>query len=112
MAFDNADPTIIVSGYTAATAAGDNDQAARLANAAAFLGQELRATVARCEHDRCRCHESTHDDIWVEEDLAGEGLRILEGIPALKAAIETMDADEVSRIWAEHGPQGDTEEAA
>jgi hypothetical protein len=112
MAFDNGDPTRIVTSYMAATAAGDTEQAGRLARSAARLGQELRATVARCEHDRGRCHESTHDDIWVEEDLAGEGLRILEGIPALKAAIDMLDADEVSRIWAEHGALVDTDEDA
>lgn len=100
----------IVASYKNAVATGRADQVVISTDVAAVLGQKLRATTARCGYDLRRCHESRYDELHAEDDRAEAGLRILEAVPALKAAIEDLPEINVADIWAEHGPPVDEDD--
>jgi hypothetical protein len=104
---DQDSPQALVDAYLSAEAAGRPELAAQVARFAGVLGQELRAHQARLDEDVRHSHESSHDEIWAEQDVAGAGLSILKSIPALEAAIECLDDEEKAAIWAAHGPYRD-----
>ncbi|GAN46092.1 hypothetical protein ABID82_001609 [Methylobacterium sp. PvP062] len=104
------DPQALVNAHAAAVAAGQGPLAEQVARFAAHLGQELRATTARVDHDVRHTHESSHEELWAESDAAVDKLRILEGVPALKAAIDMLPEDDVAEIWGMYGPYDDGED--
>ncbi len=104
------DPKSLVDAHTAAIAAGQVPLAEQVARYAAHLGQELRATTARVDHDLSRCHESRYDELHAEDDEASAKLRILESVLALKAAIDALPEGDVAEIWGMYGPYDDGED--
>ncbi|TXN47415.1 hypothetical protein [Methylobacterium sp. WL7] len=107
------DATAIVALHTASIG-GEVDEAESEAERAVWLaarlGQQLRATTARCGYELARCHEVFYDELHAKDDKAEADLRILEAVPVLKRAIEDLPEDEVADIWDEYGPPEDEDD--
>jgi hypothetical protein len=105
------DPQALVDAHAAAVAAGQGPLSEQVARYAAHLGQELRATSARVDHDLRHTHEGTHEELWAESDAAVDKFSILVAVPAFKEAMEVMSEDDVNAIWCQYGPfeDGDDE---
>ncbi|MCJ2016484.1 hypothetical protein MKK84_03435 [Methylobacterium sp. E-065] len=101
------DPQALVDAHAAAIAPGQVPLAEEIARFVAYVGQEIRATTARIDHDLRRTHESSHEELWAENDAAVDKLRILEAVPTLKVAIGTLPESEVAEIWDQYGPYDD-----
>lgn len=108
---DHDDPQALVDAHAAAVAAGQGPLAEQVARYAAHLGQELRATAARVDHDVRHTHESAHEELWAESDAAVDKFSILVAVPAFKEAMEVMSEDDINAIWCQYGPfeDGDDE---
>ncbi|TXM97503.1 hypothetical protein FV242_31370 [Methylobacterium sp. WL64] len=101
---DLSDPQALVDAHAAAVNAGQVSLAEEIARFVAHVGHELRATASRVDHDLSRCHENRYDELHAEDDEVSARLRILEAVPALKAAIDALAQDDVAAIWAQYGP--------
>ncbi|MGU3282455.1 hypothetical protein [Methylobacterium mesophilicum] len=104
---DLGDPQALVDAHAGAVAAGQKTFAEEIARFVAHVGHELRATASRVDHDLSRCHESRYDELHAEDDEVSARLRILEAVPALKAAIDALPEDDVTAIWDSYGPYDD-----